>query len=165
MNLSELSDGRNPAERLILRELRFTLKADVPAMARRVRKYLGVSLDDQTGWSDAEVAVDAWRDVLEDCGVAVFKDAFHNDGYSGFSLYNETFPVIYVNNSTKTRQTFTLFHELAHLLLHTSGIVSLSRMPEKGILSSQTIETLCNRFSARISSAGTFRAGNRGRPE
>ncbi|MDE0301944.1 MAG: XRE family transcriptional regulator [Gammaproteobacteria bacterium] len=151
MNLSELSDGRNPAERLILRDLRFTSRTDVVSMARRVRKYLRVSLDEQTGWLDAETAVDAWRSVLEDCGVAVFKDTFHNDNYSGFSLYDETFPIIYVNNSAKTRQTFTLFHEVAHLLFHTSGIVSLSEMSEEGIpMSSQQTEIICNRFAAEF---------------
>ena len=43
--------------------------------------------------------------------------------FSGFRLYDDIFPVIYVNNtSAKTRQMFTIFHELAHLLFHTSGI-------------------------------------------
>ena len=130
-----------------------------------MRKYLGVSLDEQTGWSDAETAVDAWRDALEDCGIAVFKDAFHNDGYSGFSLYDEIFPVIYVNNSAKTRQTFTLFHELAHLLFHTSGIVSLSEMPEEGIpASSRQIEIICNRFATEFLLPGEcFEQETRGR--
>jgi Zn-dependent peptidase ImmA (M78 family) len=58
--------------------------------------------------------------------VSVFKDAFRVDDYSGFCLYDDEFPLIYVNNSTsKTRQIFTLFHELAHLISHTSGIDTL----------------------------------------
>lgn len=151
MNLSELSDGRNPAERLILRDLRFTSKTNVAAMAQRTREYLGISLENQAGWPDAETAVESWRRVFENSGIAVFKDAFHNDNYSGFSLYDETFPIIYVNNSAKTRQTFTLFHELAHLLFHTSGIVSPSEMPENGFsASSRRIETICNRFAAEF---------------
>jgi Zn-dependent peptidase ImmA (M78 family) len=33
----------------------------------------------------------------------VFKDTFRLEGYSGFSLYDDPFPIIYVNNSsTKT---------------------------------------------------------------
>ena len=151
MNLSELSDGRNPAGRLILRDLHFTPKMNVVTMAQRVREYLEVPLDEQTGWPDAETAVNAWRSVLEDCGISVFKDAFHNDDYSGFSLYDETFPIIYVNNSAKTRQTFTLFHELAHLLFHTSGIVSLSEIPDgNATASSRRIETICDRFAAEF---------------
>ena len=51
----------------------------------------------------------AWRKTLLDVGIFVFKDAFRVDDYSGFSLYDDVFPIIYVNNSSaKTRQIFTL---------------------------------------------------------
>ena len=121
--------GGTRPERFILRDLRFSPDMDIPAAARRVRDYLGVPLAIQTSWADGEVAFDEWRDVLETHGVAVFKDAFRNDFYSGFCLYDTTFPLIYINNSTKTRQVFTLFHELAHLLFHTSGINTRSDEP------------------------------------
>ena len=53
----------------------------------------------------------------------VFKDAFHNNNYSGFCVYDEKYPIIFVNNSMPmSRQIFTLFHELSHLLYHLGGI-------------------------------------------
>ena len=74
-------------------------------------------------WRKDDTALTAWRSAFYRVGVTVFKDAFGADEFCGFSLYDEEFPVIYVNNSNaKTRQTFTLFHELAHLLQSTSGV-------------------------------------------
>ena len=121
-------------------------------MAERVRGYLGITLADQYAWSDDETALKAWRKVLQDVGIFVFKDAFRVEGYSGFSLYEDVFPIIYVNNSsTKTRQIFTLFHELADLLFHTSGIDTpedryIARLAEH----QKRVEILCNRFAAQF---------------
>jgi Zn-dependent peptidase ImmA (M78 family) len=74
------------------------------------------------------------------------------DDYSGFSLYDDVFPIIYVNNSsTKTRQMFTLFHELAHLLFHTSGIDTLEDRYIPTLPARQRrIEVLCNRFATEF---------------
>lgn len=152
LGLYELTQGRNPAERLITRELEFTERMSVDAMAARVRSYLGVSLEQQAAWRDAGEALKEWRQTLYGIGVFVFKDAFREESFSGFSLYDDVFPIIYVNNSAaKTRQVFTLFHELAHLLFHTSGIDPLDdqyveRLPERP----RHIEVLCNRFAAQF---------------
>jgi len=166
INLAELNDGQNPAERFMLGDLRFTPNMDIPVMARQVRAYLGVPLDVQTSWADSEAAFDGWREALEAHGVAVFKDAFKNDFYSGFSLYDEIFPLVYVNNSVKTRQIFTLFHELAHLLFHTSGINTLSDEPDEGLPPpDRQIEVVCNRFAAEfLLPAVQFEADIRGLP-
>ncbi len=151
INLAELNEGRNPVENFILRDLNFTLDMDIREMARRVRAYLGVTLAVQTTWINSDSAFDAWRESLESHGVAVFKDAFKNDFYSGFCLYDETFPLIYVNNSVKTRQIFTLFHELAHLLFHTSGINTLADEPADDLSPrNRQIEVLCNQFAAEF---------------
>jgi Zn-dependent peptidase ImmA (M78 family)/transcriptional regulator with XRE-family HTH domain len=152
LNLAELSQDRNPAPRLITRDLSFRDDVGVDAMAAQVRDYLGVTLRDQYAWPDDETALKAWRKTLTDAGVFVFKDAFRVEGYSGFSLYDDVFPIIYVNNSSsKTRQIFTLFHELAHLLFHTSGIDTLEDryIPALPDLPKR-IEILCNRFAARF---------------
>jgi Zn-dependent peptidase ImmA (M78 family) len=152
LGLFELCQGRNPSERSITRDLEFSARMSVEAMAARVRSYLGVSLERQFAWRDDEEALKQWRQVLHDVGIFVFKDAFREEGYSGFSLYDDVFPLIYVNNSSaKTRQIFTLFHELAHLLFHTSGIDPLDdRYVEDLADRPKQIETLCNRFAAQF---------------
>jgi Zn-dependent peptidase ImmA (M78 family) len=152
LGLYELTQGRSPAERLITREVEFTVRMSPDTMAARVRDYLGISLDQQTDWRDADEALKEWRQGLYRVGIFVFKDAFREESFSGFSLYDDVFPIIYVNNSAaKTRQIFTLFHELGHLLFRTSGIDPLDdqyveRLPERP----RHIEVLCNRFAAQF---------------
>lgn len=121
--LSELNQGRNPAERQIVRDIRVNYNEPMESVAAGVRDFLGLSLDEQFAWKDDDTALKAWRSALYNVGVTVFKDAFGADEFCGFSLYDAEFPIIYVNNSNmRTRQIFTLFHELAHLLHHTSGV-------------------------------------------
>ena len=108
-----------------------------------------VELSDQLQWKSAEDAFKTWRNALEDCGVFVFKEAFRDDIVSGFCLYDARFPVIYVNNSKPaTRQIFTLFHELAHLLSGTGGI-DTPREDYINLLQGEDkrIEVLCNHFA------------------
>src|SRR5882672_31552 len=150
LNLAELNDQRNPAQKIITKELELAVNASLVDMARRVRDYLGVSLEQQSQWPSAEIALEAWRDAFTRAGIFVFKDAFHVEGYFGFCLFDNEFPIVYVNNSAaKSRQIFTLFHELAHLLFHTSGIDVLDdsfveHLPDN----SKKIEIICNRFAA-----------------
>ena len=152
INLAEMTQGVNPASRQIARDVRFEDNVRPEEMAARVRSYLGVTLQVQSNWRDDDVALKAWRSALQDVGIFVFKDAFRTESFFGFSLYDETFPLIYVNNSsTKTRQIFTLFHELAHILFNTSGIDSpaegyIRDLPERD----KRIEVLCNSFAAHF---------------
>jgi Zn-dependent peptidase ImmA (M78 family) len=152
LNLAELTGGRNTAERLITRDLRFRLDTDIGEMANAVRNYIGVSIEDQQRWSDDEAALNEWRAALLRVGIFIFKDAFRLQNFSGFCLYDDEFPIIYVNNtSTKTRQIFTYFHELAHLIFHTSGIDELrDSYIERLRGDAQKIEILCNRFAAEF---------------
>lgn len=54
ISLDELNRGRNPAERLITRDLSFESTVDVANMADAVRDYLGVSVEEQQAWRDGE---------------------------------------------------------------------------------------------------------------
>jgi Zn-dependent peptidase ImmA (M78 family)/transcriptional regulator with XRE-family HTH domain len=152
LNLSELTGGQMIAPRLITNDLTFDLRTDIAAMARDVREYLGVSLVDQQQWGDTDTALKTWRKTLHNVGIWVFKEGFRVEEFSGFCLYDEIYPLIYVNNScAKTRQIFTLFHELAHLLFHTSGIDTQhdSYIPHLKA-DAQTIEIICNQFVAEF---------------
>ena len=162
LNLAELYDGVNPANRQLMRDLDFAPSVAATEMAQQVRSYLGIDLTQQQGWDDADDALKRWRTVLEDHGVFVFKDSFNSPGkknldsaesaFSGFCLYDTDFPVIYVNNNkAKYRQIFTLFHELAHLLMHTGGVdTRQDDYIEYLTGNNRRIEILCNRFAAEF---------------
>jgi Zn-dependent peptidase ImmA (M78 family) len=175
LNLGELYDDNNPANRKIIRDLRFPPSINAVEMAARVRDYLGVSLNRQLAWRSADDAMKNWRDILEEVGVFVFKDTFNSTGkkkgpaedcpISGFCLYDPEFPIIYVNNNKpKTRQIFTLFHELAHLLMHTGGVDTRHDDYIQHLSGdNKRIEVLCNRFAAEfLVPADDFRARSRG---
>jgi Zn-dependent peptidase ImmA (M78 family) len=149
VNLRELFEGSNPAESQILRKLRFDLDMPIDELAQSVRDFLGVTIEQQLRWRSSDTAFKEWRSALEEHGVFVFKDAFRDDTVSGFCLDDKDFPLIYVNNSSATtRQIFTLFHELAHLLAGTGGIDT----PRDLYIASMSgnnrrIEVLCNQFA------------------
>lgn len=151
-SLAELTRGRNPSDRLITRDLKFKASISIDKMASAVRDYFGISIEEQCSWKDADTALKNWREVVHSAGVYVFKDRFRQDDYSGFCLYDDEYPIIYVNNTNaKTRQAFTIFHELAHLLFETSGVDKLDddyidMLPKD----EKRIEVICNRFAARF---------------
>ena len=162
LNLAELYEGVNPAKRRILHDLDFAPSAAATDMAEQVRTYLGIELAQQQTWKNTEDALKHWREMLEECGVFVFKDTFKpprrrgtgtgDIPFSGFCLYDPDFPIIYVNNNNaKSRQIFTLFHELAHLLMHTGGIdTRQDNYIEHMTGDNRRIEVLCNLFAAEF---------------
>ena len=152
LSLFELHDGRNPASKLVTRDIAMNSRRDIEPTTLDVRDYFGVSVDQQSSWPTVDDAFEHWRNVLIDHGVYVFKDAFKADGFFGFCLYDDEFPIIFVNNSAaKTRQVFTIFHELAHLLFQTSGIDHDDAFRIGGMTQqNRIVEISCNNFANRF---------------
>jgi Zn-dependent peptidase ImmA (M78 family) len=152
ISLLELSGGTNPAERLITRDIRASLHVPIEQLVSQVREYLGVSVINQQRWPTAVDAFKSWRATLESAGVFVFKRPFDQGEISGFCLRGEQFPLILINNSTPhTRQIFTLFHELSHLLFDISGITTVDvRFEERFSGQARQIEITCNRFAGEF---------------
>lgn len=91
---------------------------DPRAAGHIAREWLG--LDDHNTF-------DTYRKAIEDRGVLVFRSNGYNGKWQiakespilGFSLYDPVCPVIVVKKlEWEQRQSFTLMHELGHLLLH-----------------------------------------------
>lgn len=152
LNLIELYDGVNPSERKILDDLHFDVNLPLEEMGKTVRNYLSVDMETQTSLGNPENAFKFWRNKLEQFGIFVFKDTFKNEDFSGFCLYDNVFPIIYINNSKPpTRQIFTLFHELAHLFFETGGIdTQIEDYIEHLQGENRQIEILCNKFSGEF---------------
>lgn len=153
MNLSDLNNGQNPAKNFLLSAIKVANKS-IDEVAYELRDFLKIDLATQQQYKKPDNAFKSWRLALEEYGVFVFKDSFKDDGFSGFCLYDDVFPVIYINNSLPhSRQIFTLFHELAHLLFGTSGIEMPSSNQDYLTQLSDNdkkIEVFCNAFSGKF---------------
>ena len=151
-NIYELYNRNNLTDIKILYELRDFRDLKLDELASKIREYVGISLSEQKSWDSTDTALETWRKAFENVGIFVFKEAFRNDDFSGFCLYDNVFPLVIINNSmVKNRQIFTLFHELGHLLYETSGIDKIkddfiNTLPKKD----KDIEVLCNGLAAEI---------------
>lgn len=152
ISLRELNEGVNPTPHKIFWDIQLSEKDNVQKAAASVRQYLEISLAVQSAWNTSDEALKAWRNAVEGVGIFVFKHSFKQKSISGFCLADEEFPVIYLNNSTaKTRQIFSLFHELAHLLLKVNAISKfdnsyIQHLPQR----EKRIEQFCNALAAEF---------------
>lgn len=116
--------------------------------AKTMRAILKVSIEEQFNWKGVDEALKNWREKLGSLGIWIFSDSFKSDDFCGFYLPHEKFPIIYINSSlSKTRQIFTLFHELGHFLLDKGGIDSLKNIEGKLTGQYKKEEIFCNAFS------------------
>ncbi len=99
INLFELNDGINPVNKLLTQGLEFDEDDSIKSMAQQLREYLNIPIEAQYSWQSIEDALEKWRQTLVHHGIFVFKDAFREVSICGFSLYDEEFPIIYVDNS------------------------------------------------------------------
>lgn len=150
--LEELHENNKPVDSNLIDQFSINENSNVSAISTQIRKILAVPIEVQSKWNSTEIAFKNWRDLFEANGIYIFKDAFKNDEYSGFCLYHNKYPVIFVNNSMPfSRQVFTLFHELAHLLVKSSGIDFRKNTFIKTFSDYyKNIEVFCNHFASEF---------------
>lgn len=150
--LAELFSDRSPADRCIWKSISLSPSKPIAEQAMAIRDFLGVTLESQVGWRNDEQALKQWRKAVEEVGVFVFKAPFKQKEISGFCLIDSEVPIIYLNNSTtKTRQTFSLLHELAHLLLGTNGLSKFGKEYINHLpLTEKRQEQFCNAVAADV---------------
>ncbi len=124
-------------------------KEEPEQVGAQVRNFVDVPLSLQRSWRDARKGYNAWRSHIEYAGVLVFQitDVGPRE-ILGFSIKERPFPVIAVNRKVAPNgRTFTLLHELVHVLLDESAICDIDenepRPPEE-----QHAEVLCNAVAA-----------------
>ena len=132
-------------------------EASAESLADKQREEFGVSLEEQESWPNKHFALNEWRRRLGDRGVLVLQASMPNDDARGFSLAGEQnrFPIVVVNSKDDPHgRIFTLFHELAHILIGRTGICNPSVAPvaesERHTHGDVAIETFCNRFAGRF---------------
>jgi Zn-dependent peptidase ImmA (M78 family)/DNA-binding XRE family transcriptional regulator len=116
----------------------------------RVRDVLGMSFSEQKTLKDPRIAFNYWKERLEKIGVLVFQSTkIEINEMRGFSIYSEKLPLVVINRKDAySARTFTLFHELTHLMLRKSGLCDLE--PRLDISpQEQKLEVFCNAVAAQ----------------
>lgn len=153
-SLVELFGGRSPIAEPLWRRVGLDASKPVAPQAAAVRAALGVPEPGAGEWgaADGDLALKRWRKAVENGGIFVFKDTFKQSEISGFCLEHPELPLVMINNSTtKTRQIFSLLHELAHVLMSRRAISTFDDAPLRQLPpAEQRIERFCNRIAAEI---------------
>jgi len=127
---------------------KLTLSASIDdqpqAVASRVRQLL--QMNEIREITNINHALEAYIEKVESLGVAVFQLSLTQNNLRGFSIVDDIVPIIGIKRGSEQAhsKTFTLFHELGHILLNESGLCDLSHHTK------MEIEKWCNDFSAEL---------------
>ncbi|MBI5328841.1 MAG: ImmA/IrrE family metallo-endopeptidase [Deltaproteobacteria bacterium] len=115
-----------------------------------LRGKLKITIDQQQKFGGYDDAFKQWRNSIErELGIFVFQFSMPEKELDGFCYAGDKPPyAIIINSGTdpkNPRKIFTLFHELAHIFKHQSGICLPDITSEK-----QDMEFECNDFAGKF---------------
>lgn len=123
--------------------------ADTEQLGGQVRALLQVNVEDQRQWREPRKSYNSWRARIESAGVLVFQlTGISPSELLGFSLTEQPLPIVGINRKLAPNgRTFTLLHELVHILLRQSSLCDIEedfvRRPQE-----QRTEVFCNAVAA-----------------
>ena len=117
--------------------------SSIESFAKRIRLWLGNP--------EGHLDFSEWKRLLESKGVFVFLTSKYRgwshldkDLVRGMTIYHTILPIIIINDSdAKKAQSFTLFHELGHLLKQESSINGWGHHQKK-------MEKWCDEFAGNV---------------
>lgn len=114
---------------------------DITGRIRDIKK------DIQFGFKKNRIALNFWREYLEQKGIFVFQISMPKEEIRGFSLLKSNHPAVIVINSQDTvnGRIFTLFHEYGHILLNQSGICNPNIIELRNDRTNE-MELFCNKL-------------------
>jgi len=145
LELSEIT------ERKIATHLKKIYSTDPPEdVALSVRKWLGITIEDQFEWKNETQAFMEWKKAIENQGILIFQMPMPLDETRGFSLTDGEIPAIVLNETDAINaRIFSLFHELGHILLNEGGLCDMGE-DFASSTESTSLEIFCNHFAGAI---------------
>ncbi|UCE62331.1 MAG: ImmA/IrrE family metallo-endopeptidase [Phycisphaerales bacterium] len=138
-----------------LTRVRFVSSADIdesiPAVAKRIRKMLNISQDEQLRYRDTDAALRRWVAQVERLGVFVFQSSdVALAEMRGFALPHPIAPVVLINSKdARSARVFTLLHEFVHIVVGSEGVSNLV-LPNRPRTLEQKTEVFCNAVAAEV---------------
>ncbi len=122
----------------------FSIKDQPQKVANMIRQHL--KLDEVREITNINDALELYIEKVESLGIAVFQLSLTQDNLRGFAIVDDIIPIIGIKRGSEQAhsKTFTLFHELGHILLNEGGLCDLS------VNTKLDIEKWCNAFSAEV---------------
>lgn len=121
---------------------------DIIKMTDWLRHRLKISPEDQKKFYGINDAFQKWRNSIEnELGVFVFQFDMPDNEVDGFSYaeHQPPYAIVINKNIPAVRKIFTLFHELAHIFRHQSGICQTEQDHFE-----KSIELECNEFAGKF---------------
>lgn len=134
-----------------LLELSLQISDDAEAIAEMIRRWLKAPPPDNFAALTQGRALSLWSRIIEQRAILVTQvEGVPVDEMRGFSLAARPFPIIAVNSSDSLRgRTFTLLHELIHVLLQEDALCDLGqRRVLKG--PKAQVERFCDEVAAAV---------------
>jgi Zn-dependent peptidase ImmA (M78 family) len=123
--------------------IRTSLTEQPESVAKKIREDIIPSNFNISAFDNSNDAFEGWKRILEDNGILIFQISIQQREIKAFSLIESELPSIIANKSDEANsKIFSLFHELAHILLNESGICDMLEDEN-----SPKIETFCNHFA------------------
>ena len=106
------------------------LQGGIAEKAESVRQWLGLDSGEQQHYSFED-----YREKIAEKGIFVLRSQGYNGAWKvedtenpdekmlGFSIAHPQLPAIFITKNSPERDSFTLFHELGHLLLHRDSCI------------------------------------------
>jgi Zn-dependent peptidase ImmA (M78 family) len=142
--------AKNSGIDCLCRFIETDINTNIKELAVNVRNILGIPIERQFQFKTEKIAFNEWRDTLEKQKIIVTQGSLPIEETRGFSISKKEFPVIFINyKDSYNGKIFSLFHELAHLMLNQSAISDIKQenYPDENI---QKIEVFCNSFAGEF---------------
>lgn len=117
------------------------------AMAEKLRKHLGITLNDTKGLVAEDILVLYKRQIEERFFVPVIEYPLKASGVRAFSVYSDISVIVLNESDIYSVKLFSLFHELCHLLKHDEGICNIELEKAK---KAAPVERFCDEFAAHF---------------
>ncbi|QXN64144.1 ImmA/IrrE family metallo-endopeptidase [Serratia fonticola] len=131
---------------------RFTVRSEVIDVAENIATTIGFDLKTILPTVSKESYFSAASAIIERAGILVFKNGIvksntkrplNTNEFRGFCIIDPVVPAVFINGSDAfAAQTFTLFHEVAHLWVGKGGVSNWDF--------DNKIESFCNKVAAEI---------------